>query len=146
MATGTLHKEKQVTKTVSYIKHSIKLYKKKSVHANIKIPKRSKLNPSPNLTMARIRTKKSPENQSSDLPQTNRLEENNDVAKLAELAAEDIILKAEIQKLRDEKSKECNLAMNIPTQNRFKALDNAASTSAIQDVEMVTQEPASQST
>jgi len=45
--------------------------------------------------MARNRTKKSPDNQSSDLSQTEKLEENNDETKLAELAAENKLLKAE---------------------------------------------------
>jgi len=76
------------------------------------------------------------------LPQTGKMEEYNDSTKLAELAAENKSLKAEIQKLLDEKSKESKLTTNIPTQNRFEALDSTASTSAIQDIEMVAQEPA----
>jgi len=91
--------------------------------------------------MATNGSKKSPDNQSSDLPQIGKIEEYNDTTKLAELAAENKLLKAEIQKLLDEKSKESKFTTNIPTQNRFEALDSTASTSAIQDIEMVAHEP-----
>jgi len=101
-------------------------------YTNLKIY--NKLNPAPNLTRARNGNKKNPDNQSP--------EENNDTTKLAELVAENKLLKAKIQKLIEEKNKECKLTTNIPTQNRFEVLDSAASTSAIQDVEMVAQEPA----
>jgi len=118
------------------------IQKKKSGYTNIKIPKHNKLNPTPNLAMARNRTKKSLDNQASNLPQTGKMEENNDAIKLEELAKENKLLKAEIQKLLDERSKERKIITNIPTQNRFETLDSTASTSVMQEVEMEAQEPA----
>jgi len=117
------------------------IQKKKNIHANVKIPGNSKLNPIPNLTMARNRNKKGEGNQPSDLSQVNNLKDINDEIKLAELTAENKLLKAEIQKLLNERSNEGNPDTNIQISNRFEALDTPALTSVTQEVEMIDQDP-----